>query len=156
MADADKDDWWKGLYLYGGSDGACDAFDDPGNNPWASLKIIQKKLADGKPLPHDYAKWLGEAIRLSDEDPDKFSSLLGIKKKQGKPSSFPPDAWLQYGQLIHARMAQGMSPEEAIDNVLDEYLDNPPDRRTLQRWRDRYRAAVEAEVEVEWGDQAVT
>ncbi len=138
-----KDGFWEPYYK---QDGYFEIFEDPAFNPWEGLKHIQKKLADGEPLPTNYAQWLGEAIRLSDEDPDRFLTLLGIKKKQGKPSPYPPDAWLQYGSRIYEmEHHRNKSPEQALDIVARElaavYLD-PPERRTLQRWRDTYRKEV--------------
>jgi hypothetical protein len=131
------------LLPYGG--GYLDVTDDPADNPWKTLKTIQQNLANCELLRPDHAYWLGNAIERCKDDPNDFLLLLGIKKPKGKPSSFPPAAWLEYGQQIDALEDDGKTPEQAINIIADRlatvYL-IPPDRRTLQRWRDTYRKAL--------------
>ncbi|MGC8592346.1 hypothetical protein [Acidithiobacillus sp.] len=132
------------LLPYGGF--CCDVADDPRDNPWKTLKTIQQNLEKCEELRPDHARWLGNAIERCHDDPNTFLRLLGIKKPKGKPSPFPLDSWLEYGQRICALEGDGETPEHAISIVLDELAklyQVPPDRRTLQRWRDVYRSAEE-------------
>ena len=140
-------------FPYGGFDAAAP---DPERDPWSSLHEIQRQLERGEPISPSLARWLGEAIEHSGDDTGELLRRLGLRKGKGKPSPYPRDAWAWWGQRVEQERAKGLSPEKAIDSVLDQMnasglWDQLPDRATLQRWAKTWAKAWDAQCE-EWGD----
>lgn len=109
------------------------------DEPWIKLRTVREYLEDCEPIPADLAHWLGEAIKSSKENPDKFLQLLGLKKRRGKPSQ-SGNAWLLLGERICELERSGTNPERAIETVLEE-CSGKYSRTQLQTFRDEYRAA---------------
>jgi hypothetical protein len=106
---------------------------------WARLHDMQAYLEECQPLPPELARWLGDAIRHSKDDPAEFLRLLGLKKGRGKPSQ-SGDAWLVWGKRICELEDCGLTLEKAIGKALDE-LGDSYSRSQLQVWRNQYRKA---------------
>lgn len=140
---------------YGGIDWTTP---DPFAEPWASLHEIQRQLERGEPLSPRLARWIGEAIKHSGDDPGELMRRMGLRNPKGRPSPHPRDAWAVWGQRVEQARASGLSPERAIDAVLDQMSasglwDPIPDRATLQRWAKDWAEARDAHFA--WWDQGI-
>ncbi len=127
---------------------------NPDDAPWPSLHEIQRQLERGEPLSPRLARWLGDAIKHSGDDPDEFMRRIGLRKGKGRPSPHPRDAWLFWGQRVEQERDKGLSPERAISAVLDQMSesglwDELPDRATMQRWAKTWAQAWNAQC-AEW------
>lgn len=114
---------------------------DPPDYPdsWAKLNTIAEYLEDGEALPPHLAQWLGRAIRASHRDQARLLVELGLKKTRGGQPTIK-DGWLTWGARVCDLEDSGLSPEQAVNKVLEETGDTIP-RSTLQLWRDTYRKA---------------
>lgn len=111
---------------------------------WTKLATINEHLEAGEVIPPDLARWLGNAIAYSNEDPNELLRRLGLKCRRGAVAS-DPDGWRIVGRRICQLEDANVTPEEALSRVLAETDagdegDEAVTRSTLQRWRDQYRA----------------
>jgi hypothetical protein len=116
---------------------------DPLDDPWASLHAIQRQLESAEPVSPTLARWLGEAIRSSDNDPAALLRGLGLLKPRCRPSPYPRGVPEWCGKRVAEEGARGLSPERAVNAVLDQisengWLDPQPDRETIRRWAKKY------------------
>lgn len=127
---------------YGGFDATFAHIDEDG---WVNLTTVEEFLEAGKPLPPDLARWLGHAIRYSNNDAAEFLRRLGLKKAKGRPSyKHDAEAWLEWGQRVSELEDAGFGKEAAITSALAEYAAKhgaEPTRSQLQKWRKEYLAA---------------
>lgn len=108
---------------------------------WAKLDDVRTHLVEQKKLPPELAQWLGEAIRRSGRDGDRFLQELGVNRRAGEkgPYSRSFKAYWQ-GRLWHigtyskaGRSIDAMVAEVGAE-MEAEGLDEMPTRETLQDW----------------------
>jgi hypothetical protein len=126
-------------FPYGGFE-----FDSASKNddPWTRLATIGEHLQDGEKIPPFLARWLGDAILRCNNDSDQLMRNLDLRKPRGGQSS-DKDAWLTWGERVCRLEDDGCKPEEAIDLVLQEIVNQNPggemSRSNLQTLRNKYR-----------------
>ncbi len=115
------------------------------DDPWTKLKMIDRCLEAGEPVPPGLAHWLGDAIRFSQNDPQELLRHLGLKKRPGRSSyRHAKDAWVKWGGEVCYLEDTGENAEAALKAVMDAYSKvhlQGLSRSTLVDWRDTYRAA---------------
>lgn len=112
---------------------------------WEKLEAIQRHLENCEALPPYLSHWLGEAIRRSGGDRNELLKLLELKARPGRPrTKFTKDDALEYGRIIYELECGGLSPEEALNAVDEQFYGRAPHRSQLQKMRDAYRDAMQA------------
>lgn len=111
---------------------------------WQKLETICEYLQDQEALPPYLARWLGDAIERSEGDPNELLRRLELKKRRGRQRTrFSAEDELKYGGMICGFEDDGLSPEEALTAIDEQFHGNGPSRSLLQKWRDSYKRALD-------------
>lgn len=112
------------------------------DDPWTKLDTIQEHLEDDGSLPPYYARWLGEAIKRSNQSPNEFLKRLGLKGRKAVHDEY---GWIIWGERIEDSMKnQGWKREEALTEISVFYKEDRLDggkaisSTKLREWHDTW------------------